>query len=168
MKQKNEKKGLFSPTAAVITGCLVIFILSAFLASAPKEDRQQAEEFAEYENGKVIEILSDNTVQDPVADIHHVQQPPVFLFAQFDVHEAPLPTSSQAPYPSPPPGVAKARSLRCSSFQMQSRRFAFVRKRDRAAVVFFIHRIIAEQQGQFHRKRIQFFSCHLPFHDIYY
>ena len=36
--------------------------------------------------------------------------------------------SSQAPYPSPPPSVAKARPFRCSSFQLQSAGFEVVRK----------------------------------------
>ena len=53
----------------VLAICTICFILCALWAnSGNNEDKVQASDYAEYENGKVLEILSDNTFQDEDAD----------------------------------------------------------------------------------------------------
>ncbi len=53
----------------VILICLFCFLACAWWANKDtSSESSQAAEFAEYENGKVLEILSDNTVQDETAD----------------------------------------------------------------------------------------------------
>ena len=53
----------------VILICTICFVLCAFWAnSGNNEDKVQASDYAEYENGKVLDILSDNTFQDETAD----------------------------------------------------------------------------------------------------
>ncbi len=53
----------------VILICLFCFLACAWWANKDtSSESAQAAEFAEYENGKVLEILSDNTVQDETAD----------------------------------------------------------------------------------------------------
>lgn len=56
-------------TMIALSVCIVLFLLCAgWLHSGRQEKDPSASEFAEYENGKVIEVLSDNTYQDETAD----------------------------------------------------------------------------------------------------
>jgi uncharacterized membrane protein len=65
LKKIKENK----PTLIVMTVCILLFLLCAFFANrdaeSPAEDYQN---MAEYENGKVLEVISDNTIQDPASD----------------------------------------------------------------------------------------------------
>ena len=67
MTQNIKYTGKNKNTLITVVICLLISAFCAFLAHTP-EKQQQADEFAEYDNGKVIEILSDNTFQDERAD----------------------------------------------------------------------------------------------------
>ena len=67
MTQNIKYTGKSKNTLITVVICLLISVFCAFLAHTP-EKQQQADEFAEYDNGKVIEILSDNTFKDERAD----------------------------------------------------------------------------------------------------
>ena len=61
---KHKKKDL-----AVLFVCLVCFVLCVLWANNGRSfSGSEASDFAEYENAKVLEILSDNTFQDETAD----------------------------------------------------------------------------------------------------
>ncbi|MBQ6479459.1 MAG: YibE/F family protein [Erysipelotrichaceae bacterium] len=56
-------------TLIVLATCLLLFLLCALWANnSNRKDDAGPSDFAEYENGKVLEVLSDNTFQDEVAD----------------------------------------------------------------------------------------------------
>ena len=67
---ENLKKTLYKNrlTCIVLGICLIIFLSAYFLLRPAKESIPVGGDYAEYENGKVIEILSDNTVIDEVSD----------------------------------------------------------------------------------------------------
>ena len=56
-------------TLTVLAICTLLFLLCALWANSGQTSAgAEASEFAEYDNGKVLEILSDNTFQDETAD----------------------------------------------------------------------------------------------------
>ena len=54
-------------TLLVIAICMIAFVLCAFWANGDKE-KDDGEKYVEYENGRVIQILSENLFQDEAAD----------------------------------------------------------------------------------------------------
>lgn len=70
MKNTSEKNvSLNRNTLLTMVICLAIFIGSALWANSGRADSETPEgDYAQYENGKVIEILSDNTFQDEKSD----------------------------------------------------------------------------------------------------
>lgn len=52
----------------VLAVSLILFVLAALYASPEKDPGNQAEEYAEYETAKVVEILTDSTEPDPASD----------------------------------------------------------------------------------------------------
>ena len=65
----SEKSKIDGKSLLVALICVLIFFIGAFyISSTNKEETIEAEDYAEYENGKVIAVLSDNTIIDEQSD----------------------------------------------------------------------------------------------------
>ena len=67
---KDNKTPINSKILTIITllVCLVLFVFGYLWARPEKEEVIQADDYAEYDNGTVIQVLSDSTTVDPVAE----------------------------------------------------------------------------------------------------
>ncbi len=48
--------------------CLVVFVVLAISLRGPEQSRDTGKEFAEYENGTVVDVISDDLAQDEASD----------------------------------------------------------------------------------------------------
>lgn len=64
MTRLKENKG----SLIVIAVCLIAFVLCAFWANDDLFGKEEKFRYAEYENGKVLDVLSENLFQDETAD----------------------------------------------------------------------------------------------------
>ena len=67
---KDNKTPINSKILTIITlvVCLFLFVFGYLWARPEKEEVIQADDYAEYDNGTVIQVLSDSTTVDPVAE----------------------------------------------------------------------------------------------------
>ena len=67
---KDNKTPINSKILTIITlvVCLILFVFGYLWARPEKEEVIQADDYAEYDNGTVIQVLSDSTTVDPVAE----------------------------------------------------------------------------------------------------
>ena len=67
---KDNKTPINSKILTIITllVCLILFVFGYLWARPEKEEVIQADDHAEYDNGTVIQVLSDSTTVDPVAE----------------------------------------------------------------------------------------------------
>ena len=55
-------------TCLVLAAAVAVFIAARLIAVPAASGNSEPEEYAEYENGVITQILADNTVTDPASD----------------------------------------------------------------------------------------------------
>ena len=55
-------------TCLVLAAAVAVFIAARLIAVPAASGNSEPEEYAEYENGVITQILADNTVTDPTSD----------------------------------------------------------------------------------------------------
>lgn len=72
MEENREKNGQIADKrwtiAVLVLAALLFAALRFWVTTGPAEDPQAADEYAEYENGRIVQVLSDNTQADSASD----------------------------------------------------------------------------------------------------